>query len=146
MRVYRNRRAGVLVLVFAAFVVILILGQALSGSQSAGLRGFGVVVAAVIAAYAIRAATIEVRATAEGIRVRNTFSTRRLRWSEISEVKVSRAFSPRGSGPAYNVVFVCSDGSTVRAQAIRKTQQHAASVASELAEITKEHSAAFSAT
>lgn len=143
-RVYRNRRAGAVLLVFAAFVVILILSQALSGSQSAGLRAFGIVVAAVIAAYAIRAASIEVRVTADGIRVRNTFSTRRLRWSEISQVKISPAFSPRGSESAWNVVFVRADGSSVRAQAIRKTQNHAASVAGELAEIAREHSAVLS--
>jgi Bacterial PH domain len=140
-RVYRNRRAGAVLLVFAAFVVILILSQALSGSQSAGLRAFGIVVAAAIAAYAIRAAGIEVRVAADGIYVRNTFSTRHLRWSEISDVKASRAFTPRGSGPAYNVVFVRPDGSTVRAQAIRKAEDNAAMVAADLAEIAREHAA-----
>lgn len=145
VRVYRNRRAGAVVLVFAAFVDILILTEALSGSQSAGLRTFGIIVALVIAVYAIRAASIEVRVGDDGIRVRNTLSTTHLRWSEISEVRVSPALSPRGSAPAYNVVFVRIDGSTVRAQALRKAQKNAASVASELAEIAKEHSAVFSA-
>ena len=146
VRLYRNRRAGAVVLVFAAIVDSLILSQALSGSQSSGLRAFGIVVAAVIAAYAFRAASIEVRVTSDGVRVRNTFSTRQLRWAQISEVKVSRAFSPRpGTRLAYNVVFVRSDGSTVRAQALRKTQANAASVVSELAEIAQEHSAVLSA-
>jgi hypothetical protein len=100
----------------------------------------------VIAVYAVRAAGVEVRVTADGIRVRNTFSTRRLPWSEISDVTVSPAFSPRGSGPAYNIVFVRTDGSTVRAQALRRTEHDARSVATDLAALARQHAAVVSAT
>jgi Bacterial PH domain len=140
MNVYRNVRAGAAILIFAGIVVVLILSSALSGSQSAGLRVFGIVVAGVVAAYAIRTAAVEVRVTADGVLLRNTFSTRRLRWDEISDVRVAPAFTPHALRSAYNVVFVRTDGSTVRAQAIRPgTEDRAASVASDLAGAAREH-------
>jgi hypothetical protein len=140
MGVYRNIRARAAILIFAGIVVVLIANSALSGSQSAGVRVFGIVVAAVIVAYAIRGAAVEVRVTPDGVLVRNTFSTRRLGWAEISDVRVAPAFTPRGSRTAYNVVFVRTDGSMVRARGIRcGTEDRAASVAADLAGVVREH-------
>jgi hypothetical protein len=76
----RNGRASAVILVFAALVVILVLTAELSGSQSAGLRAFGIVV-------------------------------------------------------------VRTDGSTVRAQAIRESQSDASSLAADLAAISRQRSA-----
>jgi hypothetical protein len=142
-RVYENRPMSVLLLVFAAFALALLLSNALARSNPQGVRIFGVVLAALMAIYVVRAVRVQVRITPAGVRVRNILTTRELPWTPIVDVKPSPAYSahlPLIGGPAYNVTFFLADGRKVRAQALRRAQADATAIANDLAAIARRQS------
>jgi hypothetical protein len=114
-------------------VLGLLLAQSFRTSNPPALRILGLVLAAVLALYAVRAMLVEVRVTRDNVRVRNVFSTHTVLWSEIAAVE---ALSSRSSAlsPAYNVVLRLVDGRVIRSQALRRSSADARTIAAELAD------------